>query len=284
MNLRKLSLITAMAGITTLGVVGCSSNIDDFTKVSGTAIDDYLQNAIVCVDTTKDGSCSDENASTTDLGGDFSTVVLKTRSSSPVIVEITSTTTQSATKGQLDDKAPKPPVTVLKAPAGSTVVTPLTTLVQVALDQGLYTDLASAKAGVATLLGLTGTDLTTLDYVASASKTTTGTSVLAIARAVAITIKAITDSVIANGTSDKQVALETAIALLLDSSAANKGTKLANIISNPTSFTDSSKVTAPPAAVITAVATTVAKNVANNKAVVPPAPTPAVTGVTGGSN
>jgi hypothetical protein len=280
MNLRKLSLITAMAGMSTIGLIGCSSNIDDFTTVSGTAIDDTLHNAVVCVDTNNNGDCSDENNTKSNSDGTFSVVVLKSKSTQPMVAQITSDTTQTDASGNVST----PPKTTLKAPAGSTVVTPLTTLVQVAVEQGIYKDLATAKAAVATALGLTGTDVTTLDYISSGSSNSSGTKVSAIAKAVASAMQTLTTAVQGAGVTDSNVAVNTAVTLLLSSSST--GTTLSNLVSNP-----SATVTAPPAAEITKVADTVSTNIsniqkdANTGSTTPPvAPVTGLTSATGSSS
>ena len=77
--MKKISLITSLALITSLGLVGCggggsvNSSAQGNISIAGTAIDPELQNATVCLDLDQDMQCSqDEPTATTDKDGRFS--------------------------------------------------------------------------------------------------------------------------------------------------------------------------------------------------------------------
>jgi len=76
--MKKTSLITSLALITSLGLVGCggggsvNSSAQGNISIAGTAIDPELQNATVCLDLNQDMHCSqDEPTATTDEKGTF---------------------------------------------------------------------------------------------------------------------------------------------------------------------------------------------------------------------
>ena len=76
--MKKISLITSLALITSLGLVGCggggsvNSSVQENISIAGTAIDPELQNATVCLDLNQDMRCSaDEPTATTDKNGTF---------------------------------------------------------------------------------------------------------------------------------------------------------------------------------------------------------------------
>ncbi len=77
--MKKISLITSVALIASLGLVGCGgggsvdSSAQGNISIAGTAIDPELQHATVCLDLNQDMSCSqDEPTATTDGNGAFS--------------------------------------------------------------------------------------------------------------------------------------------------------------------------------------------------------------------
>lgn len=153
------------AGMVALGVVGvaavASSNGNDAPAADtpqatfdGKAIDGYLAGATVFIDKDGDGQLdADEPSTTTDEDGDFTLP--------QVAGEIIAFGGTDIATG-LDFTG------VLKAPAGSTAVTPLTTLMAERMGQG--EDAATAQAAVLNALGLGGlaVDLTRLDPVAAA--------------------------------------------------------------------------------------------------------------------
>ena len=62
--MKKISLITSLALLTSLGLVGCggggsvNSSVQENISIAGTAIDPELQNATVCLDLNQDMRCS----------------------------------------------------------------------------------------------------------------------------------------------------------------------------------------------------------------------------------
>ena len=93
--MKKISLITSLALITSLGLVGCggggsvNSSAPGNISIAGTAIDPELQNATVCLDLNQDMLCSqDEPTATTDEKGAFSLSVSQAQleGSYPLIV------------------------------------------------------------------------------------------------------------------------------------------------------------------------------------------------------
>ncbi|MEN9757906.1 MAG: hypothetical protein RL755_2093, partial [Pseudomonadota bacterium] len=111
-----------------------SSQVQVFTdKLNGKALDGYLKNATVFADANGDGvQNSDEATATTDEYGNFELVNAK----GTIIVS-----------GGTDLSTGNPFEGTLKAPEGSTVVTPLTTILQGFIDE--KQTLAEAKKSVA---------------------------------------------------------------------------------------------------------------------------------------
>jgi uncharacterized repeat protein (TIGR02059 family) len=129
------------------------------TILQGKVIDGYLAGAEIFVDADQDGQKdAGEPATITDAQGNFT---LETTVSGPLVAT-----------GGTDLSTGLPFIGVLKAPAGSTVVTPLTTLVaELVASSGK--SVADAQAVVLQAAGLTpaGTvDLTRFDPVAEATK------------------------------------------------------------------------------------------------------------------
>lgn len=172
------------------------------TSVSGSVVDGYLSGATVCVDINKNGKCdAGEPTGTTDVNGAFSITGVTTAdaATAPLVAQVPSTA--------VDSDAPTMTVGsnfVLSAPAGKTVVSPLTTLVHQAMlkDSTKTADTAAAdlKATVSSLA--TTTDVFA-DYVKG-----NDTNAHTAARVVANSLKANYDSVTAgNAGKDTQVAI-----------------------------------------------------------------------------
>jgi len=159
MKKQLIGTMLSLATITTLmtGCGGSSSNTTmTTTGTTGVAIDDYIQGATVCVDSDNNGELNPEidtpcAISTTNATGQFtfSTDV----SNSPLVMSGgTDVGTGKAFKGSYT------------APAGSKVITPLTTIVQAIVNAGR--PLAEAQTIVKTKLDLPDVDLTTYDPIA----------------------------------------------------------------------------------------------------------------------
>ena len=157
---------------------------------SGVVADGYVRGATVYIDTNNDGT-GDVLVGTTDASGNF------------FIPAGTATGTIIATGGVNIDTGVANTVD-LKAPAGSTTINPLTTLVQAVVD-ATGTTATQAAATVATSLGLTlasGESLLTYDPIAAASSTdaTAASNAVAAQKAAAqvATIVALAESASAN--------------------------------------------------------------------------------------
>ena len=127
---------------------------------SGTVVDGYLVGATVFRDINDNGSLDSSEPNTiTDAQGDWTLEVDPANANAKLI-----------SFGGTDSSTGKAFTGVLTAPAGSTVVTPLTTLVQSYVEAqavaGTTVDPATAAASLATALGLSGQDLLTLDPIA----------------------------------------------------------------------------------------------------------------------
>ncbi len=143
-----LSLSTAVV----LGLAGCSSSggSDDLvvqtgTALSGIAIDGILIDADVCIDADKSGICEDTEVSVqTNNKGEFTFPAGSP--SGPLILS-----------GGTDASTGEPFKGVLKAPAGSRVVTPLTSAIQSMVESGKTPE--DAEAAIKTAMGLEDIDV-----------------------------------------------------------------------------------------------------------------------------
>ncbi len=163
-------------GMIALGVVGvaavASGNGNDSpaaaqATIDGKAIDGYLAGATVFVDVDGDGQLdADEPRDTTDEDGDFTLPA--------VAGEIVAFGGKDIATG-LDFTG------VLKAPSGSTVVTPLTTLMAERMADGESAEVAQAAVLNALGLGALKVDLTSLDPVAKAGDSDTAVADAALA-------------------------------------------------------------------------------------------------------
>ncbi len=155
-SLLKVSMFS-LATVAVIGMNGCSKSSESSdpqaeTPIvqSGTAIDGILVGSTVCIDTNSNGLCSDEKAedtAITDNAGQFSITSLSKGS--------------LLLLGGTDSGTGLPFTGSLKAPAGSTVVTPLTSAIQALIENGKTAD--QAQTAIQNALGLTGVDLTKFD-------------------------------------------------------------------------------------------------------------------------
>ena len=159
----SLPFALATSAALLMGVSGCSDRNRDLVEASGLAIDDYLQSATVCVDINGNKQCDpDEPHDTTDENGHFS---LGTFREGPLLVVINpGVTTESSTQGGIGITVPYD--FFLTGPLASSSITPLTTLVQVGVDQGLYPDFATGASAIEAALNIpAGTDIQNYDYI-----------------------------------------------------------------------------------------------------------------------
>ena len=141
---------------------GDSSSTTAPSSTTGYVIDGYIKNAFLFRDEDGDGVFDDgEAAAYTNDSGQYT---LGGSSTASIVVD-PSQDPEGRTAVDLD-KPDEAFTSVLKAPAGSTVVTPLTTIVQEIVATG--ENVETAQAAVRTALGITGdVDVTSLDPIAS---------------------------------------------------------------------------------------------------------------------
>jgi len=152
----KLSLLS-LSVITLLSLSGCGGGGSSDSKTalssafSGIGIDGILMDAQVCIDADKSGTCdAGETTTQTDADGKFTFAAGSP--TGPLILS-----------GGIDKSTMAPFKGELKAPAGSSVVTPLTSAIQSLVESGKSA--ADAEATIKTAMGLdgVGVDLTEFD-------------------------------------------------------------------------------------------------------------------------
>ena len=123
---------------------------------SGAVADGYVRGAQIWIDTNHDGVQDYNTGITTDESGNF---FLPPGTPSGSIVAIGGVNIDTGVENTMP----------LRAPEGSTVINPLTTLVQAIIQANPSTSIADASTSVVTALGLTaGTNLTTYDPIEAA--------------------------------------------------------------------------------------------------------------------
>ncbi|MCO4758468.1 MAG: hypothetical protein KC477_10610, partial [Oceanospirillaceae bacterium] len=130
------------------------ANADSMLQTSGKLIDGYIKDATVFLDANGNGVLDEgETSTTTDANGDFTLI----GQGSLVAFGGTDISTGLAFEG------------TLRAPEGSTVITPVTTLVQAIVETGKSAE--EAEQAVSEALGLpTNVDLKTFDPIEEATK------------------------------------------------------------------------------------------------------------------
>lgn len=218
MTIFKKTALLTLAGSATavliLGAGGCSDN--DVISSSGTVIDGYLQNATVCVDVNGNKECdSTEARNNTNLNGHFSVTTL---TAAPLVVGVTpGFTTDSLVMGQVGVQVTDD--FFLTAPLHSSTVTPLTTLVQVGVEQGYYTDFSTGSVAVAAALNVpAGTDLANYDYLSAGDARVTVAATI-VTNALASAIANIQTNVTTNVATTENT-FETAVKVLIDPALA----------------------------------------------------------------
>ena len=169
LNKKKLSMLAAAASAVLLaacGGGGGSGPLASANAITGVAVDGYLQGATVFLDINRNGiSDAGEPSTTTDLSGryalDYSGVTGSITGLPVVVTGGVDSDTGFAFAGKL--AAP------VESARQAQVVTPLTTLVDAMVAQGLTADVATAKQKVAIALGLTVEQLSTDPVAAIAS-------------------------------------------------------------------------------------------------------------------
>ena len=163
-KIRQRTRWLALAPLAAAVLVACSgggggsgSGTSASSMLNGVAIDGYLQGATVFLDRNGNGTLdSDEPSTVTDSSGRYSLNTSGLGSALTGVKVLVSggvdTDTGYAFAGRLSAR-------IEDAQSGQ-VVTPLTTLVDAMVEQGLAADATLARAQIATVLGLSANDLT----------------------------------------------------------------------------------------------------------------------------
>jgi len=137
----KVASVVLVAG--SMALVGCGSGGGGSTPTqtgvsqSGTGMDGILVGATVCIDVNKNNVCDlKEPSDITDNNGDFN--IAPTTETGPLVIS-----------GGTDKSTGKTFQGLLKAPAGSTVVTPLTSAIQALVEKGQSAEKAEASVKIA---------------------------------------------------------------------------------------------------------------------------------------
>ncbi len=160
------TLAFTMIGCSSSGDSGVSNDIDPVTGTifSGIGIDGILVGSTVCLDVNQNNQCdTDEPAAIT--GGDGKFVLPATTFSGPLLL-----------RGGTDLSTNAPFTGSLKAPAGSTVVSPLTSAVQSLVESGNTPEEAQTKVKAAMGLSGVNVDLTTFDPYSGVNDANTDTA------------------------------------------------------------------------------------------------------------
>lgn len=147
---------------------------DAVSFTTGVVADGYIRGAQIYIDTNSNGVAD---------AGELLTGVVTNANGNFILPAGTPAGAVIATGGvNIDTGVPN--TLVLKAPAGSTVISPLTTLVQAYIAQNAGTSVANASATIVTSLGLAaGTDLTTYDPLAALAVNVNDAAALVVQRA-----------------------------------------------------------------------------------------------------
>ena len=151
-----------------------SAGNDAVSFTTGVAADGYIRGAQIYIDTNSNGVAD---------AGELLTGVVTNANGNFILPAGTPTGAVIATGGVNIDTGVANTL-VLKAPAGSTVITPLTTLVQAYIAQNAGTTVADASATIVASLGLAaGTNLTTYDPLAALAINVNDAPALAVQKA-----------------------------------------------------------------------------------------------------
>ena len=182
---KKISLLvlaTIAASLAACGGGGGGSGpLAAANTLTGVAVDGYLQGATVFLDINRNGLAdAGEPSTTTDLNGryalDYSSVTGSVSGLPVVVTGGVDSDTGFAFAGKLS--AP------IESVSQAQVVTPMTTLVDAMVSQGLAADLPTAKQKVANALGLTVDQLATDPVAAIATNPGIYTTAVALQRSI----------------------------------------------------------------------------------------------------
>ena len=181
-KLSMLVLATIAASLAACGGGGGGSGpFAAANTLTGVAVDGYLQGAIVFLDINRNGLAdAGEPSTTTDLNGryalDYSSVTGSVTGLPVVVTGGVDSDTGFAFAGKLS--AP------IESVSQAQVVTPMTTLVDAMVSQGLAADVPTAKQKVANALGLTVDQLATDPVTAIANNPGIYTTAVALQRSI----------------------------------------------------------------------------------------------------
>lgn len=235
MNKKKLSMLAVAASAVLLaacGGGGGSGPLASANAITGVAVDGYLQGATVFLDINRNGIAdAGEPLSTTDLNGryalDYSGVTGSINGLPVVVTGGVDSDTGFAFAGKL--AAP------VESARQAQVVTPLTTLVDAMVAQGLTADVGTAKQKVAAALGLTVEQLSTDPVAAISSNPGIYTTVVALQRSIQMLASANAVSGEASHESQERVIRALATAIRSQTSAVNVSQLVASVpLSNST--------------------------------------------------
>jgi hypothetical protein len=181
-NLSMLILAAIAASLAACGGGGGGSGpLAAANTLTGVAVDGYLQGATVFLDINRNGLAdAGEPSTTTDLNGryalDYSSVTGSVSGLPVVVTGGVDSDTGFAFAGKLS--AP------VESVSQAQVVTPMTTLVDAMVTQGLAADVPAAKQKVASALGLTVDQLATDPVAAIANNPGIYTTAVALQRSI----------------------------------------------------------------------------------------------------
>jgi len=179
--IKRLPQLTILTSVLALAACGGSGGSGGAKSLGGIAVDGYLQGATVFLDLNRNNTLdAGEPSTTTDASGrytlDYSTVTGGITGLPVVITGGIDSDTGFAFTGKLS--APADTAT------SAQVVTPLTTLVDALIAQGLASNATAAKQMVASALGLTVDQLATDPVAAIANNPGIYTTTVALQRAI----------------------------------------------------------------------------------------------------
>jgi len=227
LNKKKLStLALAATAVLLTACGGGGGGSGSANALSGVAVDGYLQGATVFLDMNRNGVLdAGEPSTVTDLNGryalDYSGVTGAITGLPVVVTGGVDSDTGFAFAGKLSA-----PVDAAKQ---AQVVTPLTTLVDAMVAQGLAADVASAKQKVATALGLTVDQLSTDPVAAIASNPGIYTKAVALQRSIQMLASANAVSGEASHESQERVIRALATAIRSQTSAVDVSQLVASV-------------------------------------------------------
>lgn len=232
MTMRQRTRWLALAPLAAAALVGCSgggggsgSGTSAASTLNGVAVDGYLQGATVFLDRNGNGvRDSGEPSTVTDGSGRYSLDLTGISATALTGLKVIvsggiDTDTGYAFAGHLSAR-------IEQAVSGQ-VVTPLTTLVDAMVEQGLAADASSARSQIATALGLSASDLSLDPMLYLDSKPGLYSSQVALQRAIQLLASA--NAAASPQQAQQQVIQALAAAVKAQSSRVSPGTLIAQL-------------------------------------------------------